>query len=161
MLHLCRYFFVILTDCPMPVELDIPEIRRDPSIDKCDITMKWKEPCDNGASITRYRVYQRILGGTHIQQQWRNIYSSNCSDFQYHVFNLQRGKEYEFKVTAENKIGEGRDDETHYKRVKVREGKHVNDFGYINYLRNKKKYIFRVLIELRFINEKLLREDEP
>ena len=125
----------------MPVKL----INVDPIVDKCDMVLKWREPQDNGAPITRYHVYRRIAkrGGT--PQSWTKIHSASGRVFEYHVFHLERGTEYDFKVTAENKIGEGRDEESHSKRVKVREGESGNN----SFLVNVYMYIFYVSTQLQ------------
>ena len=38
---------------------------------------------------------------------------------------LERGKLYEFKVTATNEVGEGMEDEQYFKKVKVEAGKFI------------------------------------
>ena len=103
----------------MPVQLlEVPD-----KIDKCDVLLKWKETGDNGSIITKYTVYQRIVKGDGTVQSWKDIYSFLA--YEYHVRNLERGKLYEFKVTATNKIGEGKEDEMYFKKVKVEAGKSV------------------------------------
>ena len=103
----------------MPVQLlETPD-----KIDKCDFLLKWKETRNNGASITKYTVYQRTVNGNGQVQLWKGIHSS--LGYEYHVLNLERGELYEFKVIATNKIGEGLEDEQHFKQVKVEEGKFI------------------------------------
>ena len=101
----------------MPVQmLEVPGM-----IDRCDFVLKWRETRDNGASLTKYTVYQRTVNENGQVQPWKDIYSSLA--YEYHVLNLERGGLYEFKVTATNKIGEGMEDEQYFKKVKVEEGK--------------------------------------
>ena len=103
----------------MPVQmLEVPGM-----IDKCDFVLKWRETRDNGASLTKYTVYQRTVNENGQVQPWKDIYSSLA--YEYHVLNLERGGLYEFKVTATNKIGEGMEDEQYFKKVKVEEGKFI------------------------------------
>ena len=103
----------------MPVQLlAVPD-----KIDKCDFLLKWKETGDNGASITKYTVYQRIVNGNGQVQTWKGIHSSLANE--YHVLNLERGELYEYKVTATNKVGEGMEDEQYFKKVKVEAGKFI------------------------------------
>jgi len=103
----------------MPVQLlEVPD-----KIDKCDFLLKWKETRDNGASITKYTVYQRTVNGNGQMQLWKGVHSFLA--YEYHVLNLERGERYEFKVTATNKIGEGMEDEQNFKQVKVEEGKFI------------------------------------
>ena len=101
----------------MPVQLlDVPD-----KIDKSDFVLKWKKTDDNGASITTYTVYQRIANGNGQELAWKAIHSSLT--YSYHVLSLERCKVYEFKVTATNTIGEGKDGKGHFKTVKVEAGK--------------------------------------
>jgi len=103
----------------MPVQLlEVPD-----KIDKCDFLLRWKETRDNGASITRYTVYQRTVNESGPVQPWRDVHSSLAND--YHVLNLERGGLYEFKVTATNKVGEGMEDEQYFKKVRVEAGKFI------------------------------------
>ena len=104
---------------PMPVILlEVSE-----KIDKCDFILKWKETRYNGAPITKYTVYQRTVNGNGEVQPWKGIHSS--LDREYHVLNLERGKLYEFKVTATNEVGEGMEDEQFFKNVNVEAGKFI------------------------------------
>ena len=103
----------------MPVQLhDVP---RHGKIDKTDFTLKWKRPGENGAPITKYKVYQRTVNENGEEMSWRDIDST--PGLEYHVSNLERGKIYEFKVTATNRIGEGKEDKRYFKTVKVKAGK--------------------------------------
>ena len=99
----------------MPVQLiDVPD-----KIDKCDLLLKWKETGDNGAPITKYTVYQRTVDSE--VQLWKDVHSA--VDYEYHVYNLERGEVYEYKITATNEVGEGMEDEQYFKKVKVEAGK--------------------------------------
>lgn len=114
-----RIFFFTFSAVPKPVQLlEVPD-----TIDKCDFLLKWKETGDNGSIITKYTVYQRIVNGDGAVQSWKDIYS--FLTYEHHVDNLERGKLYEFKVKATNKIGEGEEDEMYFKKVKVEAGKFV------------------------------------
>ena len=57
------------------------------------ITFKWKEAENNGAPITQYTVYRR-----------KEIIDTSDRKV---VVNLEKGKEYEFVVSATNSFGEG------------------------------------------------------
>lgn len=114
----CWKFLCIYTAVPEPVELlDVP-----PKIDRCDLLLEWKETGNNGASIETYTVYQRTAYDNKARTQWKNIHSSLA--YKCTVFNLERGKRYEFRVTATNKHGEGA--EGNIKEVKVQEGKFLS-----------------------------------
>ncbi|XP_020623251.1 twitchin-like [Orbicella faveolata] len=120
---------------PMPVQLlEVPD-----KIDKCDFLLKWEKTRDNGASITKYTVYQRTVNESDQAQRWRNVHSSLACE--YHVLNLERGELYEFKVTATNKVGEGMEDEQYFKKVKVEaEKKNIKEKAKIW------KYLFLILL---------------
>lgn len=79
----------------MPVGL----IHLPKEIDGSEITLKWKEPPNNGANISGYTVYKRIVS----KDEWeRSPVGKTCE----HLIKLNRGKTYEFKVTATNMRGE-------------------------------------------------------
>ena len=103
----------------MPVQLlDVPE-----KIDKCDFPLKWKEASNNGLPITKYTVYQRTVKGNGEVKPWEDVCST--LEHEHHVRSLERGKLYEFKVTATNEVGEGMEDEQYFKKVKVKAGKFI------------------------------------
>ena len=81
-----------------------------------EITLKWEEPENNGAAITQYSVYQRILN----DEQWTKIGTITEISKPEYVVKVETGKEYEFVVTATNKHGESSKDDI--KRVKISEG---------------------------------------
>ena len=83
-----------------------------------DIILKWKEPNDNGAAISQYSIYQRFMN----DEQWRKAGSITDVNKHEYVVDIEKGKEYEFVVTATNKYGESSKEET-IKRIKVLEGK--------------------------------------
>ena len=69
------------------------------------ITLKWKEPESNGKVITMYTVYQRVVTDGKMGQ-WTII--KNISDVSVRELKiaLERGKVYQFAVTATNELGE-------------------------------------------------------
>ena len=69
------------------------------------ITLKWKEPESNGKVITMYTVYQRVVTDGKVGQ-WTII--KNISDVSVRELKiaLERGKVYQFAVTATNELGE-------------------------------------------------------
>ena len=67
-----------------------------------EIILKWKQTDDNGAAITLYTIYQRIEN----DERWEKIGTiTDISKLEY-VVKVEKGKEYEFVVTATNKYGE-------------------------------------------------------
>ena len=103
----CALFY---TDIPAPVELtDIPSF-----VNSSEIMLRWRKPSDNGANITRYTVYQRIVS----EDTWQFIDDLDPPTCEY-VIPVERGKKYEFIVTATNRCGEGEKNEDNAKRVDV------------------------------------------
>ena len=79
-----------------------------------EITLKWEEPDKNGAAITQYDIYQRIVN----DKMWKNIGTIKDTSERQFVVEVEKGKEYEFSVTATNKYGESSREDS-IKRVKV------------------------------------------
>jgi len=64
--------------------------------------LKWKEPENNGAPITKYSVYQRFVN----DKDWKKLEDiTDTSKLDYELKG-DEGMEYKFVVTATNKIGE-------------------------------------------------------
>ena len=83
------------------------------------ITLKWKEPGNNGKEIIQYTVYQRIVTDGK-QGEWTVIKQVTDVSVRELEVNLEKGKVYEFAITATNELGEGlKQDETKIKRVKT------------------------------------------
>jgi len=125
-------------DIPAPVELtDIPSF-----VNGNKITLRWRKPSDNGANITRYTVYQRIVSEDTNKLDWQfiaNLYPPACE----YVIPVERGKKYEFIVTATNKCGESKKNEVNAKRVDVSGdfiGKH-SKFVYEEILRLLQRFV--------------------
>ena len=72
-----------------------------------NITLKWKEAENNGAPITRYTVYRRTVREDGTSRKWINITEITDTSDRKVVVNLEKGKEYEFVVSARNSFGEG------------------------------------------------------
>ena len=66
------------------------------------ITLKWKEPESNGKIITMYTVYQRLVTDGKVGQ-WTQIRDVSVRELK---IALERGKVYQFAVTATNEFGE-------------------------------------------------------
>ena len=69
------------------------------------ITLKWKEPESNGKVITMYTVYQRVVTDGKVEQ-WTIIKEINDVSVRELKITLERGKVYQFAVTATNELGE-------------------------------------------------------
>ena len=83
------------------------------------ITLKWKEPENNGKEIIEYTVYQRIVTDGK-RGEWKVIKKVTDVSVRELEVNLEKDKVYEFAITATNELGETlKQDETKIKRVKT------------------------------------------
>ena len=69
------------------------------------ITLKWKEPESNGKVITMYTVYQRVVTDGKVGQ-WTVIRKIRDVSVRELKIPLERGKVYQFAITATNEFGE-------------------------------------------------------
>ena len=69
------------------------------------ITLKWKEPESNGKVIIMYTVYQRVVTDGKVGQ-WREIKNTRDVSVRELKIALERGKVYQFAITATNELGE-------------------------------------------------------
>ena len=69
------------------------------------ITLKWKEPESNGKVITMYTVYQRVVTDGKVGQ-WTIIENISKVTVRELKIALERGKVYQFAITATNELGE-------------------------------------------------------
>ena len=84
------------------VEIDeLPGVTTDDTI-----TLKWKEPESNGKVITMYTVYQRVVIDGKVGQ-WTEIRKIRDVSVRELKIALERGKVYQFAITATNELGEG------------------------------------------------------
>ena len=85
------------------------------------ITLKWKEPESNGKVIIMYTVYQRVVIDGKVER-WTII--ENISDVSVRVWEiaLERGKVYQFAITATNELGESlKQEKANIQQVKAKE----------------------------------------
>ena len=69
------------------------------------ITLKWKKPESNGKVITMYTVYQRVVTDGKVGQ-WTVIRKIRDVSVRELKIALERGKVYQFAITATNELGE-------------------------------------------------------
>ena len=102
----------------MPVQLEeLPS-----KVKENRITLKWSKPQDQKNTIQKYTVYQGTVNESGKVTELTELTTiENSSVCEYLVENLERGKKYEFLVTATNKYGEGMKGQG--KQVKVKKGK--------------------------------------
>ena len=69
------------------------------------ITLKWKEPESNGKVVIMYSVYQRVVTDGKVGQ-WTEIRRIRDVSVRELKIPLERGKVYQFAITATNELGE-------------------------------------------------------
>ena len=85
---------------------DVVEINELPDETTDDtITLEWKKPESNGKVIIMYTVYQRVVTDGKVGQ-WTIIKEISDVSVRELKIALERGKVYQFAVTATNELGE-------------------------------------------------------
>ena len=69
------------------------------------ITLKWEEPESNGKVIAMYTVYQRVVTDGKVGQ-WTEIRKIRDVSTRELKIALEKGKVYQFAITATNELGE-------------------------------------------------------
>ena len=83
------------------------------------ITLKWKEPESNGKVIIMYTVYQRVVTDGKVGQ-WTEIRRIRDVSVRELKIALERGKVYQFAITATNELGESlKQEEANIQQVKA------------------------------------------
>ena len=90
------------------------------NIKKSKVILTWKQPASNGAVITRYKVYQKGAN----KEQWTEIETVSNATREYVVSEVEKGREYDFVVTATNEHGDS-PKMGGCKGVKLPEGRHI------------------------------------
>ena len=84
------------------------------------ITLKWKEPESNGKVITMYTVYQRVVTDGKVGQWTKRRKIRDVSVRELKIA-LERGKVYQFAITATNELGESlKQEKTNIQQVKTK-----------------------------------------
>ena len=85
------------------------------------ITLKWKEPESNGKVIIMYTVYQRVVTDGKVGQ-WIVIKKIRDVSVRELKIALERGKVYQFAITATNELGESlKQEDENIQQVKAEE----------------------------------------
>ena len=87
------------------------------------IMVAWKEAENNGAPITKYTVYRRTVREDGTSLNWIKIKEITDTSDRKVLVNLEKGKEYEFIVSATNLFGEGGKEERKIRKVRVLGGR--------------------------------------
>ena len=113
------YYSSFNAGVPTAAEItDLPAETKD-----VEITLKWKEAEDNGAPITRYTVYRRTVREDGTSLKWIKIKEITDTSDRNAVVNLEKGKKYEFVVTATNSFGEAGKEERKISKIRVLGGR--------------------------------------
>ena len=118
----CCLFSFIIFYLGVPAAAEITDLPVE--TDKGNITLKWKEAQNNGAPITEYTVYRRTIREDGTAQEWIKLNVKDTSDREV-VVTFQKGKVYEFVVTATNSFGEGKKEERKIKKITVLGGRRI------------------------------------
>ena len=93
------------------------------------ITLKWKEPESNGKVITMYTVYQRVVTDGKVGR-WTEIKKIRDVSVRELKIVLERGKVYQFAITATNELGESlKQEKANIQQVKA-EGSMLKKYYY-------------------------------
>lgn len=90
------------------------------------VTIKWNEAQNNGASITQYNVYRRVVTDDDTRREWEKV-SDNLPVRAVDV-SFEKGKEYEVVVTATNRFGENLKEDDKIKKIKVLGGRCIPEY---------------------------------
>ncbi len=80
------------------------------------VTLSWKPPSNNGGSPVTGYILQAAPAGT---DNFEDIAKVNAKTSQYEALGLQEGKEYMFRIKAENSAGTSEDSAQLDKPVKA------------------------------------------
>ena len=84
-----------------------------------EVTVTWNEPQNNGAPISQYTVYQRTVHEDGTSGEWNKVHVITAVSVRQVAVKLEKGKKYEFVVTATNKFGESLKEEEKIKETLV------------------------------------------
>ena len=114
-----RNFSVCVVDINLraPGVVEIDELPSETTNNK--ITLKWKEPKSNGKVITMYTVYLRVVTDGKVGQ-WTEIRKIRDVSVRELKIALERGKVYQFAITAINELGESpKQEKENIQRIKA------------------------------------------
>ena len=86
------------------------------------ITLKWSEPQNHGKEITQYTVYQRIVTDDK-PGAWTKLKTIADISVRELTVELEKGKVYEFVVTATNEFGESLKEDGKIAKIEASESK--------------------------------------
>ena len=128
---------VMVSGAPAAVQLnDIPS-----EVTENTITLKWNAPENHGRKIKQYTVYKRMVVDDK-PGEWIKLKTITDISVRELTVELEKGKEYEFVVTATNVHGESKIEEANIKRVMAKGGMFTVLSFYLNQLKFSLLYCF-------------------
>ena len=113
------YYLFFNPGVPAAAEItDLPKETKD-----VKITLKWEQAENNGAPITQYTVYRRLVREDGTPLNWTKIKEITDTSDRQVVVNLEKGKVYAIVVTATNRFGEGVKEEGKIREISVLGGR--------------------------------------
>ena len=100
-----------------------------PTEDPHIFEVRWSEPKDNGAPITSYTIYRRLVDENGKKNAWIKEKTLSNAVSRSFTVTLDWGKHYEFVVTATNSLGEAKKEENKIKDIQVEKGRAFSCFG--------------------------------
>ena len=111
--------FVCLQGVPAAAEIvSLPDKTKD-----VEVIIKWDKPQNNGAPITQYTVYQRIVSDDGTPRKWQKMEEITDPLVRQLAIKLEQGNIYEFVVTATNNHGESLKEVEKIKQIEILGGK--------------------------------------
>ena len=93
--------------CYLLLQTDVPGAPEKPEVtgvDRTQITISWSPPeSDGGSPVTGYIIEKKETSS----KRWTKAVKDSVSETTLTVKDLIEGKEYEFRVAAVNKAGQG------------------------------------------------------
>ena len=102
-----------------------------PTEDPHIFEVRWSEPKGNGAPITSYTIYRRLVDENGKKNAWIKEKTLSNAVSRSFTVTLDWGKHYEFVVTATNSLGEAKKEENKIKDIQVEKGRTFSCFGYV------------------------------
>ena len=114
-----KFARVMASGVPAAVVLELDDIPNE--VTDNEITLKWSAPENYGRKIEQYTVYKRMVIDSK-PGKWIKLEIITDVSVRALTVKLEKGKEYEFVVTATNVHGESKIEDGNIKRVMVKGG---------------------------------------
>ena len=99
-----------------------------PTEDPHVFEVRWSEPKNNGAPITSYTIYRRLVDEIGKKNKWVKEKTLSNAVSRSFTVTLDWGKHYEFVITATNSLGEAKKEENKIKDIQVVKGRTFSCF---------------------------------